>query len=186
MSASSNHFFEVLFANMNLTGPNQRPLPEEIAVLDRGNLDTNAHYVQGTDAVVMAPLQVTFTADIDDTTNKQSLRDALGNPDRKSPWTVNALSFAKTNGLSKIYSGSGTLVSVPAPFNSAHERIDLVMLWRGGTPGTNDIGIAYREVWFPPDQQRLTESEQGVQMACTGFCYGAISWVTTFSAGSAV
>jgi len=171
---------------MNFSGPEGRPRPDEIPVLDRGNLTSTTHYVQGSDDAVMAPLNVTFTADLDDAVNRDKLRLALGNPDRVSPWAIGGLSFANTNGQSQILNGSGTLVSTPVPFDAAHDRVDLVVLWRGDTPGTNDEGRAFREVWFNPSQITLTETDVAVQIAATGWCYGAISSLSAFSGGSAV
>jgi hypothetical protein len=186
LTASSNHYFSVVFENMNFTGPVGRNRPEEVPVLDRGKLDTNTHYVQGSDEQVMAPIQISFAADLDDSVNRQDLRDVLGNPNRKSPWTVGGLSFIKSNGQSQIYNGSGSLVSTPVPFDTLQDRIDVIVLWTGATAGSTDEGWAYREVWFNPSQVTVTESDTAVTIAATGFCYGAISGITGFSAGSAV
>lgn len=188
LSASSNHFFTVTFVNMDFSGPLGRGTPDETAVLDRGLLTSTAHYVQGPDDVVMAPLNLTFTCNLDDTANRNDLYDALGNPSGTSNghWTVGGLSFANTNGQSQIRNGSGTLVSTPVPFAIQHNRVDVLLLWRGGTPGTNDEGMAYREVYFPPRDIRITEAADSVNAALTGMCYGAVSHITAFSAGSAV
>ena len=188
LSASSNHFFTVTFINMDFSGPMDRGNPDEIPVLDRGVLTSTTHYIQGPDDVVMAPLTITFTADLDDTANRNDLYDALGNPSGTSNghWTVGGLSFANANGQSQIYNGSGTLVSTPVPFSIRHNRVDFVMLWRGGTPGTNDEGWAYREVYCAPRDIRITEGQDAVRLAVTGQCYGPASHITAFSAGSAV
>lgn len=184
--AGSLAFFKVGFVNMNFTAPEGRPRPEEIPVLDRGLIDANAHHVQGLDDVIMAPQNITFTADLDDTVNRDDLRAALSNPDRNSPWTVGGVSFAANNGTSQLRNGFGSLVSTPSPFDSEHERVTLEVIWTGGTPGSNDTGRKYSEVWFSPDQVQLTESENNVQLAATGFWYGPVSHISAFSPGTEV
>lgn len=186
VTASSNHYFSIGFVNMDFSGPLGRARPDETPMLDRGNLTSTAHYVPGPDDAIMAPVNVTFTATLDDAVNRTDLYDALGNPASNTPWTVGGLSFANTNGTSQILNGSNVLVSTPAPFDAAHDRVDVAVLWRGDNPGTNDEGWAYREVWFSPQNIQITESDNGVRMAATGWCYGAVSHITQFSAGSAV
>ena len=185
-SAGDLFYFKVGFVNMNFAAPNGRPRPEEIPVMDRGLIDTNAHHVQGLDDAIMAPQNVTFTADLDDTVNRDDLERALSNPERVSPWTVGGASFANTNGTSQIRNGFGSLVSTPSPFDSEHDRVDLEVIWTGGSPGSNDSGKRYAEVWFSPEQVNITESENNVQLAMTGFWYGSVSTISAFSPGSAV
>jgi len=185
--SGGSHYFGVTYVQMDLSGPIQRPVPDEIPVLDRGQLlASTTHYIQGPDDVVMAPLNVTFTAHLDDTMNRNDFYDALGNPSHTSPWTVGGLSFAATNGRSQIFNGSGVLVSTPVPFLSTINRVDLAVLWRGGTPGTNDEGMIWRECYFPPQEIRITEAADAVAAAVTAWCYGSISHITAFSAMSAV
>ena len=157
----------------------------EIPVLYRGILTSTTHFIQGPDDVLLAPLNVTFTAQLDDTVNRQKLYDAMGNPSGTVPWTVGGLSFAHTNGRSQIINGSGVAISTPPTF-LLQERVDLSVLWTGSIPGTNDEGFAWREVYFPLDQIRLTEAAEMVTIAAVGWTYGAVSHITAFSAGSAV
>ena len=186
-SAGDLFFFSVAFVNMDFTGPEKRPRPEEVVVLDRNLVDGNAHHVQGSDDVIVNPVQITFTADLDDTVNRRSLRDALGNMDRRDPWTVNGVSFANTNGTSTLINGFGSTVSVPSPFDPVQDRVDVEVVWTGSTgDGSDDIGRNYDEVWFAWDQVQIRESDTAVQIAATGFCYGNISTILSFSPGSGV
>ena len=44
----------------DFSGPIGIPKTEEILVLNRGNADADAHYVEGSDAPVMEPFAITF------------------------------------------------------------------------------------------------------------------------------
>lgn len=165
-----------------------RPRPDEILVLDRGVLNTYAHHIQGTDAAIMQPQQVTFTAMLDNTVNRFNLRRALCNPDRESPWTVGGQTWSNVNGSTMIYNGAGSLVSTPLPYDVLQDRINIQVLWKGdpNNTGLSDLGLSMKEVWFQPAQIRVTEAADSVKMAVTGSIYGMISNISAFVAGTDV
>ena len=182
------YYFQVAFEQLDFSVVAGRPRPDEIPVLDRGVLNTYTHHIQGPDVAIMAPQNVTFTAMLDNTVNRTSLRNALGNPDRNSPWTVNGITWSNVNGTTSLINGAGSSVSTPLPYDTQQDRIHVLALWQGdpANTGTADIGIAARETWFQPGQIRLTEAADSVKLAATGWIYGPISSITAFDQGTTV
>ena len=180
-------YFRVAFAQMDFNAPLGRPRPDQLPVTDRGGVNRQAHYIQGPDDIILQPLNITFTANLDTEVNQQDLVRALSNPHRVNPWTVGGVSWANTNGTSFLYNGCGSAVSVPLPDDPLHDRVDLAVLWRQDCDvGAQDAGFVYREVWFAPQQITVRETATAVQIAATGWWYGAISQVEAFPAGTAV
>ena len=185
-----NYYFQVAFVGMDYSVAGGRPRPDEIPVLDRGVLTSHAHHVQGPDTAIMAPVQVTWTAMIDNTINRLNLRRALGNPDRESPWSVGGQTFTNVNGTSQLRNGYGSAVSTPLPYDPDHDRVHVEVLWQGdpasGAGTSDDVGYKLNEVWFQPGAQRITEAPEAVRLGVTGFVYGPISTITAFTAGTDV
>lgn len=182
------YYFQVAFEQLDFSVVGGRPRPDEIPVLDRGVLDTHTHHIQGPDAPIMSPQNVTFTAMIDNTVNRASLRQALGNPDRTVPWTVNGITWSNVNGTTSLINGAGSSVSTPLPYDTQQDRINLLALWQGdpNNTGTADMGIACRETWFQPTQIRITEAADSVKLAATGWIYGPISAISAMDPGTNV
>ncbi len=176
------YYLSIPFAGADFSGPEGRPRPEENLVLNRGVFDDNAHYYQGGDEGVLAPLALSFSALIDDTLNRQKLRDALCNLDGASPWTVGGNSWATTKGTTQLKAGDGTLHTTPAFADSSKVCVNVEILWNSGA---NDIGRSYAEVYFPPDQVTVTEGAEGVRLDIHGLIYGEITEITAFTAGTA-
>jgi len=162
-------FRDVIFANMDFAGPFGRALTEEQLVLNRGQMDSYGHYVQGSDDPVHAPLPISFSFLLDDTVNLDYIFDALicANPNDGANWTA---SGTTTKGDTK---NDGTN-SNPAFANSSEKTVDIQMLWATGTTGGYDQGVSYYEVYFPREQQQIAESDEGVIMTCNGLVYGVI------------
>lgn len=182
------YYFQVAFEQMDFSSVGGRPRPDEILVLDRGVLNPFGHHIQGTDAAIMAPQQVTFTCMLDNTVNRHNLRRALCNPDRDSPWQVGGQTWSNVNGQSFVFNGAGSLVSTPLPYDVLQDRVNVQVLWHGNPEqdGTADLGYSMNEVWFQPGQLRVTEAENSVKMAVTGSIYGLISQISNFAAGTDV
>jgi hypothetical protein len=169
---------ELEFDNGDFSGPIATPMTEEILVLNRGLADSHMHYIEGPDDAMMAPVDITFTALIEDTTITTDLLDWLK---------------AMTDALATTVSGQ-TLVSTetdtqrdgannnPA-FRDANKSTCNVEYFLDGAV---DIVWHYNEVWFPPDQQSISEAEDGVTVSLTGRCYGTIVRDTAFTAGTDV
>lgn len=184
------YYFKVAFVGMDFSVAGGRPRPDEIPVMDRGVLTSAAHHIQGPDTPIIAPVQVTWTCMIDNTTNRLNLRRVLSNPDRESPWSVGGQTFTNTNGTSTQRNGYGSAISTPLPYDPDHDRLHVEVLWQGdpasGATGNDDWGLKMNEVYFQPAQQRITEAPEAVRLNVTGFIYGPISGITAFGAGTDV
>lgn len=176
----SGFAFEIAFAQMDFNGPMQRPHPDEIPAIDRGLMDGHHHYIQTSDDVIMQGLGITFTANIDSLINRENLFRSLSNPHRVTPWTVGGQAWTNVNGTTMIFNGYGSLVSVGLPFSPIHDRVHVEVLWDGDTD-PEDMGMRYSEVFFPPNQQTIRESDTNVQLQANGMCYGAISQISAFT-----
>lgn len=180
-----NFFFRVAFAQMDLNAPMGRPRPDQLPITDRGVVNQYAHYIQGSDDIIMQPVNVTFTANLDTEVNRNDLIKAMSNPLRASPWTVGSSTWVNTNGTTQIYNGCGSLVSTPLPDDPLHDRVNLAIIWRELCSfGTVDTGFIWKETWFQPNQINIRETETAVQIAATGFCYGPVSQIASFPAGT--
>jgi len=52
--------------------------------------------------------------------------------------------------------------------------------------GSTDIVWHYNEVYFPLDQQSLSEAEDGVTISLNGLCYGTVVRDTAFTSGTSI
>ena len=174
-SAATPFYYVVDFVQMDLTGPLGRGRPDENLNLDRGNLTTAAFYHQGPDDPILEPLDLSFSALIDEAVNRQDLLDAL------QCGTVGGDSWTTTKGDSSLTSGSGASVATPSFADSLKKCVDCEVIWTGTTV---DIGYRWQEIYFPPESITLTESADVLVLAASGQCYGAIAEITAFTAGT--
>lgn len=183
-TASTPYYLEAVYEQMDFSGPLGRARPEEILVLDRGVHTSNSHYVRGNDEPILEPLDISFSCRLDDTTLRQKLRDVLDcdHDGVGSSWDVGGNTFVTTKGDSSLISGTGSSVAAPAFADTVKNTTDLELLWDAGS---NDIGLRYGEVYWPPEQQQINEAEDSVMVNLTGRCYGLITEITSLTAGSA-
>ena len=72
VSGSTRYYMEVLFCEMDFSMPSSyRPRTDETLIMDRGNMDTNAHYIEGNDDPIYAPLTLSFSCRLADTINSE-------------------------------------------------------------------------------------------------------------------
>jgi hypothetical protein len=173
-SASTGYHIQVLFTDANLSFPTGRPKVEEILNTDRGNVDSNATYSEGPDTVITDPLPITVSARLDDTVNTSYLRDWLS-----GVTVINSHTLKTWKGNTTLTIGS-TDVSTPSFADGSKMAYRVEVLW----DGSNDYGWRLDEVYFPPDQQTITESEDAVTISINGLIYGPISPITSFSSTS--
>ena len=162
-------YFALIFTEGNLTFPEGRGRPEETAIMDRGRIDSNYHYVMGTDEPILEPLEVSFSIRLDTVINKAALLEALvcDNP-VASTWSAVGTSTKTDTALT---SGTGSSVTTVAFEDASKKTLCLQILW---TKGSVAIGRELNEVWFDLAQCSIAESEDGVIITCTGLVYGSI------------
>lgn len=185
--AGGSYFFTIPFELMDMAAVAGRPRPDEIPVMDRGNLNAYAHHIQGPDTPIIQPVPLTFSCMIDNMFNRTNLLVALCNAPRITPWQVNGITLSNLNGTTQVYNGAGSLVSTPLPYDTQQDRIAVEVLFRGdphATPGSDDYGHRFNEVWFQPGAIRLVEAPDSYKFNVTGSIYGPISQITALSPGT--
>ena len=175
--SGTTYYLEVLFCEMDFTGPISRPRTEERLVMNRGNFDTISHYVEGDDVPRYAPIPLSFSCRLADTVDSRVLADWLGGVTRLSN---------TAGGTTIIYSFDGTTTidsnSLPGFTDAAKSSFKIEMQW----DGTNDLGYRYNEVYFTPGEQTITESADGLMLSGSGICYGDVTRITAFQSGTSV
>jgi len=158
-------YFEIAFAGMDFSGPTGRPMTEEVIVLDRGQMSSKAHYIEGADDKIFEALDISFSCFIDDTVNRERVMLALecGNFDDSARWDTTGTT---TKGQTK---NDGTNAN-PAFKDASKKAVNVQILWTGSNP----IGYGYYEVFFPKENQSISEGDDGVTLSCTGAVYGVI------------
>jgi hypothetical protein len=176
-------YLEFVYDQMDFNGVMGRARPEEILVLDRGTLNSNVHYVQGTDEPILEPVDISISCRLDDTTMRQRLRDAL-NIDSAATWDVDGDTWVTTKGTTTLLSSTGSSVTTPTFADTAIGKrcVNVEILW---DEGSSDIGVKYAEVYFPAAEQKIAEAADSLTVSLSGKVYGAITEITSFTAGNA-
>ena len=165
-------FYLELVLDSDMSGPLGAPKTEENLVLNRGNMDSNAHYVEGPDDPMMEPVDVTFTVLAQDTAFFGYLLDWLeGN-------TVNSNTIVTTKEDTQRDGSNNN----PAFADSGKKCCNVEYKLDGDV----DIVWHYNEVWFDLSQITFSEAEDGVSVSMTGKCYGTIVRDSAFTAGNDV
>jgi len=172
-------YLEIDFDEGNFSGPLGAPKVEEILVLDRNKMTADAHYIEGSDEKLMGPFTITFSFFIVDKTQSGYLLDWLdecSNGDSASPPQA-------TNAIN-----ANTLTSTKE--DTQRDGSNNNPAFRDGTKLTSnldlkldmstDIVFHYNEVWFPMDEQMLSEGEDGTRVSLTGYVYGTFTRDSTF------
>ncbi len=174
---STTYYLSLLFCEMDFSGPLSRATTEETLMMDRGNFTTNAHYITGNDEPRYAPYPITFSCRLNDTVNTQIMADWLSG--------VSLISNA-ASGSTLLYSWEGGSTidgnTLKAFQDAPKMSYRVEVLW----DGTSDFGMRYEEVYFPPQEQTITESADGVMLSGNGMCYGDVTRITTFQTGTSV
>ena len=185
--AGGFYYFPLAFELLDMNAIAGRPRPDEIPVMDRGNLNPYSHHVQGPDVPIIQPQPLTFSCLIDNTYNRTNLLVALCNAPRISPWQINGITLSNINGTTFVYNGAGSLVSTPLPYDTQQDRITVEVLFRGdpnAPTGDDDYGHRFNEVWFQPGAIRLVEAPESYRFNITGSIYGPISQITALTSGT--
>lgn len=163
----------------NFNGPLGIPRQEEILVLNRGTMDAAAHYIKGADDKLMEPVAVSFGVFIRDDQQTINLLNWLKAGQDAAATQVNAHTLATTK--ADTQRDGATANPAFADTNKICSNVQY-LIETGGT----DLGLQYAEVFFPLDQQQLSEAEDGITLTLNGVCYGTITRITAFTAGTDV
>lgn len=173
-------FLELDFDLGDFSGPLGIPKTKETLVLNRGNSDADAHYIEGSDAVIMEPFAITFSAFVVDKTQCaylldwiEAMQDGGGTP------AVNAHTLETTKGDTNR-DGSNA-----SPSFADTTKMTCNLEYKLDGP-TNDIVWHYNELWLAIDQQTISEAEDGVTIALNGMVYGTVVRDAAFSTGATV
>jgi hypothetical protein len=177
--AATPYYLELDLDPGDFSGPAGAPLTEEILVLDRGNMTSDAHYIEGTDEKLMEPVSVTFSAIITDAALTVYLLDWLAAMNDNLASTVNGNTLTSTISDSQ----RDGAVNNPAFADTNKEVCNIEYLI---TMSGTDLGWMFMEVRFPMDQIQLSEGDDAITVALNGMCYGTITRITSFTAGTSV
>jgi len=179
-SAGTTYYLSILFHDMNLSCPIGRPQRDETLVLNRTRFDSHATTLLGDDYTRYGPLPISFTCRLDDKMYTKKLIDIMAGTTVGANFQVGGVtSIYSTKGHTDDWGGSGS--SLPSFVQSGKKlAVNVEVLW----DGTQDMGIRMAEVHFPPNQQTITESEDGLALNCNGEIYGGVSRITAFDARS--
>jgi len=180
--SATPYYVALTFDEGNLSAPSGRARPEETAIFHRGRGAKGVHYISGPDAPILEPLELTFGLRVQNVlATAQKFRAAMCNPDLAATWEVDGDTWVSTKGDFTLTDGDGNSFTDPAFADSKKVCVNVEILW---TLDSVAYGFKYGAVYFPPDQQSLAESEEGVIISATGLIYGTITEITSFTFGT--
>ena len=172
-------YLELDFDVGDFSGPLGVPKTEEHLVLNRGNSDADAHYIEGSDARIMEPFPITFSAFVVEKTQCKYLLDWLeAMADGGGSPAVNSNTLVTTKGTT-LRDGTN---STPAFADTTKMTSNVEYMLDGAA----DIVWHYNEVHFELSEQSISEAEDGVPISLNGMCYGTVPRDTAFTTGATV
>jgi hypothetical protein len=154
-------------------------LTEEILELDRENFTSDAHYREGSDEKMMAPVPITFSTVITDQAQTVYLLDWLAAMNDALATQVNSNTLVSTEADSQRDGATNNAVFA----DSNKSTFDI--LWLITMSGT-DLGMQYMECRVDMDQVQIAEADDGITISINAMCYGTITRITGFPAGTDV
>lgn len=173
------YYLELAFDAGDFDGPLGIPMVEEKLILDRGNVVSGVHYIEGSDDKIMEPLALSFSGMLRDTASTTYLKAWLDALNDGATTTVNSHTLTTTKGTTQRVSG----VANPTFADSLKIACNVEVLWN--TSGT-DFGLKYAECLFVKSEQKIKESADGVVVSFSGQCYGTITDSSAFTSGTNV
>lgn len=171
-------YLEFDFDAGDFSGPLMVPLTDEQIILDRGKATSDIHHIEGSEDKIWEPSQITFSAMLQDNTLHGYILEWIEWLNGGSA-TINLNSLVTTKGTTQ----RDGAVTAPAFADSNKKSCDIEILWDGPT---NDIGLQYAEVFIPGDQVSVAEGDDAITLSFTGMCYGSITRISAFTAGTSV
>jgi len=169
------YYLELKFDSGDFSAPSGTPLNDEELVLDRNKMTSDAHYIEGPDTRKMEPVELTFTALLEDTTITTYLLDWLKSMRDGRTTQVNSNPLESTQGDTQR-DGSNANPTF-ADSNKSTCNVEYML------DGVVDVAWHYNEVWFSPSDQVVTESDDSVALALRGMVYGTVVRDTAFTPG---
>ena len=161
------------------SGPLGQPRTEEQLVLDRGNMNANAHYIEGPDDKLMESVPVSFSVLIRDDQQTINILNWLAGMWDGGTTQVNVHTLVTTK--EDTQRDGATNNPAFADSNKLTSNIEYLI-----ETGATDLGLKYAEVLLPLDQQQVGESAEGITLKLSGMCYGTVTRITSFTAGTDV
>ena len=177
-TAVTPQFLEIDFDAGDFSGPLGIPRPEEILKLNRGLSDANAHYIGGSDDKIYEPMELSLSCLLTDLTQTGYIVDWLNAMNDGGTTQVNSKTLLNTK---EDTNRDGTNTSPPFA-DSDKMCCNVEILWDGAT----DWGLQYNEVYFPIEQGAISEGDDAVTLAITGFVYGTVEEISVFTTGATV
>ena len=186
----------VTFANMDLSVPFP-PRVEETSREDRERLTVDAHYLPGSEMVLLDAGDVSFSAVLS-TGETDAILQMIGvqwageEGTNKATWQVKgtpAAGFVSTKGRGLtgdgLYIGGridskGSAIKLPDFGDLKKTAVDMEIGWTDRA-GASRYGIRIKEVYFPPDAQKVGEAVDQVTISLSGKMYGEYQRITAFS-----
>ena len=178
-STATPYYLEFDLDPGDITFPLGTPLTEETLILNRGNMDANAHYIEGSDAPMMAPVPVSFSIVVTDQAQTTNILNWLAAMNDALATQVNSHTLETCEGDSQRDGATANPAFADANKSSCELEYLLTM---AGT----DLGWLYTAVRYDLDKQTFAESEDGIILTLNGMCYGTITRITSFTTGASI
>ena len=195
-------YFEISFAAMDFSGPLGRGKSEEMLVLDRGNINSKAHYIEGVDGKIYESLPVSFSALLDDLHNRYRLQAILAGEynlthvdsddqggNAYGVWGDGNFVYL-ANGAVGLHTYLGPYVTTkgqtkndatnlnPSFADITKRTVNIHFLMESARTAGLDQGMAFYETYFPPDEITIAEAEDGITISAAGGCFGIIERIS--------
>ena len=175
----SPYYLKMDFDNGDFTAPMGTPRTEEILVLFRGTMNSDGHYIEGSDEAVMAPLDLSFSAVLENGNETTYLLNWLKAMNDALATTVNSNTLVSTEADTQRDGSNNN----PGFADSNKGTCNIEIRW----VETNAQHLSYNEVYFSLAEQSIAESEDAVTITLSGKVYGTIEIDTSaFTSGTDV
>ena len=166
--------YRIKFVQTDPQVPANRPRAEQRLILDRGRISSDMKYVKGPEDVVLAPIDFTFAAKLDEALNRNSLWQAL------ICGTVGSHNWVTTAGTSQV---SGVTLK-KFDNDAAMQLVNVEIRYTGAT---TNWGRRLKEVFFPPEMILFGPADpDGIGFSATGRIYGPITSMSAFTTPNTV
>ncbi len=167
--AGTPYYFKVKFIGADPQIPGDRPRAEQRLVLDRGRGSTDMKYTKGPDDIKFAPIDIMFTAMIDENVNRWGLLEAL------KCGTLGSHNWVSSKGTTQVDG-----VTLPDFDNDTYmQTVNMEIMYTGATV---NWGLKCAEVFFPPELVLFGPADsEGIPFSATGRAYGPITSLSAFT-----